>query len=32
MKKYLIQEVYGFQKDGFEEKSSAKIEAFDKLR
>ena len=31
MKKHIIKEVYGFQKGGFEEKSSAKIEAFDKL-
>ncbi|MBI3622930.1 PIG-L family deacetylase [Candidatus Pacearchaeota archaeon] len=32
MKKHLIKEVYGFQKGGFEEKSSGKIEAFDILK
>lgn len=32
LKKHIITEVYGFQKDGFEEKSSGKIEAFNELR
>jgi len=29
MKKHLIKEVYGFEKNSFEEKSSMNIEAFD---
>jgi LmbE family N-acetylglucosaminyl deacetylase len=32
MKKHLIQNVYGFQKGGFEELSSARIEAFEELK
>jgi len=32
MKKKLIQEVYGYQKDGFEEKSCENIESFNKLK
>lgn len=32
LKKKIIEEIYGFKKDGFEEKSSAQIEAFEKLK
>lgn len=32
MKKYLIKDIYGFQKGGFEELSCAKTEAFDILK
>ena len=32
MKKELIKKVYGYQKGGFEEKSSAEVEAFDFLK
>lgn len=32
LKKKLIKDVYGYQEGGFEEKSSANVEAFDKLK
>ena len=32
LKKKIITEIYGFQKNGFEEKSSAKFEAFEEMK
>ncbi len=32
LKKHLITDVYGYQKDGFEEKSCGEIESFEKLK